>query len=123
MNQTKYQALLLGTDTKLAETVALVVRSGRRQHRLCRQLRGRVAGAANASAGSRADGFENRRKPTASTCCASSSIIRPPAPVFTIALAPGGETTPVLRAFDLGLNEFIQTARLKTACCGRGCAA
>ena len=26
MNQTKYQALLLGTDTKLAEAVALVIR-------------------------------------------------------------------------------------------------
>ncbi len=32
----------------------------------------------------------------------------PAASMLTIALAPGGDNTPVVRAFDLGLNEFIQ---------------
>jgi signal transduction histidine kinase/two-component SAPR family response regulator/HPt (histidine-containing phosphotransfer) domain-containing protein len=31
-----------------------------------------------------------------------------PAPVFTVAIVSGQEQTPVTRAFDLGLNEFIQ---------------
>jgi len=33
----------------------------------------------------------------------------PLTPVFTLALAPGGDQTPILRAFDLGLVEFVQT--------------
>ena len=108
MNQTKYQVLLLGADSKLAETVALALR---------------VDGASIGFAGnypaalkvlqthppdlvlldlrtSETDGLNLLRQlkhhPSA-------------APILTIALAPGGDHTPVLRAFDLGLAEFIQT--------------
>ena len=106
MNQTKYQALLVGTDQKLAEAVALVVR---------------LDGAGIGFAGSYSDALRTFQShppdlvlldlKTSETDCLN--LLRqlkhhPPAtPVFTIALAPGGEITPVLRAFDLGLNEFI----------------
>ena len=32
----------------------------------------------------------------------------PPTPMFTVAFASGGENSPAIRAFDLGLNEFVQ---------------
>ena len=106
MKQTKYQALLLGTDPKLAEAVALVVR-----------LDGASIGfASNCSAALLA--LQNQPPDlvlldlkTSETDCLN--LLRqlkqypPPIPVFTIALVPGGDNTPVVRALDLGLNEFI----------------
>jgi len=106
MNQTKYQALLLGTDTKLAEAVALVIR---------------LDGASISFAGNYPDALRalQTHPPDLVLMDLKTSeadalnLLRqikhhPPAtPVFTIALASGGENTPVIRAFDLGLNEFI----------------
>jgi signal transduction histidine kinase/HPt (histidine-containing phosphotransfer) domain-containing protein len=108
MNQSKYQALLLGTDTKLAEAVALVIR-----------LDGAAIGfAANYSDALRA--LQNHPPDVLLMDLKTSegdalNLLRQlkhhPAvtPVFTVALAPAGDNTPVIRAFDLGLNEFIQT--------------
>ena len=107
MNQTKYQALLLGSDPKLAEAVALVVR---------------LDGAGIGFAGNYSDALRalQNRPPDLVLLDLKTSeadalnLLRqlkhhPPAtPVFTIALAPGNDNTPVVRAFDLGLNEFIQ---------------
>jgi signal transduction histidine kinase/HPt (histidine-containing phosphotransfer) domain-containing protein len=107
MNQSKYQALLLGTDTKLAETVAQVLR---------------LDGASIGFAGNYADAIrvlqshppdlvllDLKTSETDSLNLLRQLKHHPPAtPVFTIALASGGETTPVIRAFDLGLNEFVQ---------------
>jgi DNA-binding response OmpR family regulator len=106
MNQTKYQALLLGADPKLAEAVALVVR---------------LDGASIGFAGNYADALRalQNHPPDLLLMDLKNSeadalnLLRelkhhPPAtPVFTVGMAPGGENTPVLRAFDLGLNEFI----------------
>ena len=107
MNQTKYQALLLGTDTKLAEAVALVIR-----------LDGANVGfAANCTDALRAlqmhppDVVLMDLKTSEGEALNLLRQLRHhplTAPVFTVALAPGGEITPVIRAFDLGLNEFIQ---------------
>jgi signal transduction histidine kinase/HPt (histidine-containing phosphotransfer) domain-containing protein len=107
MNQTKYQALLLGTDPKLAEAVAQVAR---------------LDGASIGFAGNYSDALRTLQSQppdlvlldfkTSETDCLN--LLRqlkqsPPAtPMLTIALVPGGENTPVVRAFDLGLNEFIQ---------------
>jgi signal transduction histidine kinase/HPt (histidine-containing phosphotransfer) domain-containing protein len=107
MNQTKYQALLLGSDSKLAEAVALVLR---------------LDGASIGFAGNYTDAvraLQNHALDLVLLDLKTSegdalNLLRqirhhPPAsPVFTIAFAPGGENTPVVRAFDLGLNEFIQ---------------
>jgi signal transduction histidine kinase/DNA-binding LytR/AlgR family response regulator len=106
MNQSKYQALLLGTDTKLAEAVALVIR---------------LDGANIGFASNCADALQALQMhppdlvlmdlKTSET--EALNLLRqlrnhPPAlPIFTVALAPGGEITPAIRAFDLGLNEFI----------------
>ncbi len=106
MNPTKYQALLLGTDSKLAEAVALVLR---------------LDGASVAFAGNFSDALralQNHAPDLVLLDLKTSeadalNLLRqlkhhPPAtPVFTLALAPGGDNTPVIRAFDLGLNEFI----------------
>ena len=108
MNQTNYLALLLGTDAKLAETVALVLR---------------LDGASMGFAENYADALRvlQNQPPDLVLLDLKTSetdglnLLRqlkhhPPAsPVFTIALAPGGDHTPVLRAFDLGLAEFIET--------------
>ncbi len=107
MIQTKYQALLLGTDTKLAEAVALVIR---------------LDGASIGFAGNYPDALRvlQTRPPDLVLMDLKTSetdalnLLRqlkhhPPAtPVFTVALAPGTDNTPVIRAFDLGLNEFVQ---------------
>jgi len=107
MNQTKYQALLLGGDAKLAEAVTLVLH---------------LDGASIGFAGNYSDALRilQTHPPdlllmdlkTAETD--SLNLLRqikhhPPAtPVLTIALAPNGDITPLIRAFDLGLNEFVQ---------------
>jgi signal transduction histidine kinase/HPt (histidine-containing phosphotransfer) domain-containing protein len=107
MNQTKYQALLLGTDSKLAEAVALVLR-----------LDGAVIG----FAGNYAEAMRvlQTHPPDVllldlkSAEADSLNLLRqlkhhPPAtPVMAVALTVGGEQTPAIRAFDLGLAELIQ---------------
>src|SRR5580704_8626190 len=107
MIQTKYQALLLGTDTKLAEAVALVIR---------------LDGASIGFAGNYPDALrvlqthppdlvlmDLKTSETDALNLLRQLKHHPPAtPVFTVALAPGADNTPVIRAFDLGLNEFIQ---------------
>jgi signal transduction histidine kinase/HPt (histidine-containing phosphotransfer) domain-containing protein len=106
MNQTKYQALFLGSDPKLADAVALVLR---------------LDGASIGYAGNYSDALRalQTHPPDLVLMYLKTSeadalnLLRqmkhhpPAAPVFTVALAPGGETTAVIRAFDLGLNEFI----------------
>ncbi len=107
MNQTKYQALLLGTDNKLAEALALVIR---------------LDGATISFAGNYPDALRalQTHPPDLVLLDLKTSeadalnLLRqlkhhpPTSTVFSVALAPGGENTPVIRAFDLGLNEFIQ---------------
>ena len=106
MNQSKYQALLLGTDAKLAEAVALVLR---------------LDGASIGFAGSFQEALKviQSHPPDLVFMDLKTSenealnLLRqlrhhPPAtPIFTIALAPAGESMPVIRAYDLGLNESI----------------
>ena len=106
MNQSKYQALLLGTDSKLAEAVALVLR---------------LDGASIGFVGNYSDALRALQnhaldlvlldlKTSEADALNLLRQIRhhPPAsPVFTMAFAPGGDNTPVVRAFDLGLNEFV----------------
>ncbi len=108
MNQVNYQALLLGTDAKLAEAVAQVLR---------------LDGASLGFAGNYADALrvlqssppdfvlmDLKTSDTDGLNLLRQLKHHPPAtPVFTLALAPGGDYTPVLRAFDLGLTDFIQT--------------
>jgi signal transduction histidine kinase/HPt (histidine-containing phosphotransfer) domain-containing protein len=106
MNQSKYKALLLGTDPKLAEAVALAIR---------------LDGASIGFAGNYSDALRALQihSPDLVLLDLKTSetdalnLLRQlkhhplAAPIFTIALAPGGEITPVVRAFDLGLTEFI----------------
>ena len=107
MNQSKYQALLLGTDPKLAEAVAQVIR---------------LDGASIGFAGNFSDALRTvqTHPPDLVLLDLKTSeadglnLLRQfkhhplTTPVVTIALAPSGDTTAVIRAFDLGLNEFIQ---------------
>ena len=106
MTQTKYQVLWLGNDPKLAAAVAYVLR---------------LDGAGLAFAGNYADALaalQNQPPGLVLLDLKTSetdalNLLRqirhhpPAAPVFTVALASGNEITTVLRAFDLGLNEFI----------------
>jgi len=106
MNQFRYQALLLGTDTKLAEAVALVLR-----------LDGANIGfAANYSDTLRV--LQNHPPDIIFLDLKTSeaealNLLRqlkshPPLdPVFTVALVGNGEHNSLLRAFDLGLNEMV----------------
>ena len=107
MNQTKYQALLLGDDSKLAEAVALVLR---------------LDGASVSFASNYADALRVMQTHPPDLLLLDLKTVEadalnllrqikhhPPAtPVFTLGLATSGENTPVIRAFDLGLTECIQ---------------
>jgi signal transduction histidine kinase/HPt (histidine-containing phosphotransfer) domain-containing protein len=107
MNQSKYQALLLGTDSKLADAVALVLR---------------LDGAGLGVTETYADALrvlQNHPPDLVLVDLKSSEVDglnllrqlknHPAAtPVFSVAFAPAGDNTPVVRAFDLGLTEFIQ---------------
>jgi signal transduction histidine kinase/two-component SAPR family response regulator/HPt (histidine-containing phosphotransfer) domain-containing protein len=108
MNQTKYQALLLGTDAKLSESVALVLR---------------LDGASVGYSANYADALRALQSHPPDLVLMdlktlevdSLNLLRQlkhhplPTPIFTVGLAPGADSTPVIRAFDLGLNEFVQT--------------
>ena len=106
MNQEKFQALLLGGDARLAEAVAAVVRL---------EGGGFVATALYEDAlrftqshppeillldwkTSEHDALNLLRQLKNSPAGNAS---------FNIALTPGGETNQILRAFDLGLNDFL----------------
>jgi signal transduction histidine kinase/HPt (histidine-containing phosphotransfer) domain-containing protein len=107
MNQLKYQALLLGTDPKLAESIAQVVR---------------LDGASIGFAGNYADALRTLQihppdlvlLDLKTSEADALNLLRqvkhhpPLSPFFTVALAPGGDSTVLIRAFDLGLNDFIQ---------------
>ena len=107
MNQFKYQALLLGTDSKLAETVALVLR-------LDGANIGFVENYADALRVLQTHPPDLVLLDLKSAEMDGLNLLRqirhyPPAtPVFTVAFAPGGEPAPAVRAFDLGLHEFVQ---------------
>ncbi len=107
MNPNKYHALLLGSDHKLAETLLLVVR---------------LDGGTLGSVSNYADALRYLQthppdfvfldlKSTEADCL---NLLRQlkhhplPLPVFTVAFGAVGETAATLRAFDLGLNEYIQ---------------
>ncbi len=122
MHQTKFQVLLLGNDTKLTEAMTLAIRLDN----------GNIGVASTYADALR---FIQNHPPDVvlldlkSTEADSLSLLRQikhhpfPTPVVTIGLSPGGESTTVLRAFDLGLNELVQLptenglfrARLRTA--------
>ena len=106
MSQLKYQVLLLGTDARLSDAVMQIIR---------------LDGGSIGFAGNYADAlrYVQNHPPdlvlldvkSAEVDCLNllrqfkhNSVSHP---VFTIALAPAGDTTPVLRAFDLGLNEVV----------------
>ncbi|HUC86209.1 MAG TPA: response regulator, partial [Candidatus Acidoferrales bacterium] len=103
----KYQALLLGCDTKLAEAVALVLH---------------LDGAGVGFAGNYSDALRvlQTHPPDLllldlkNSEADSLNLLRQikhyplPTPVMSMALAPGGDQTPIIRAFDLGLTEFVQ---------------
>jgi signal transduction histidine kinase/DNA-binding LytR/AlgR family response regulator len=108
MNEHKYQALLLGSDHSLAESLMQAVRQD-----------GGTLGAV--SHGEEALKWLHGHAPdivfldlqsTGEECLNFLRQLKQhplPAPVFTIGFGPGGETPATLRAFGLGLNEFIQT--------------
>ncbi len=108
MSQLKFQVLLLSVDAKLAETLSLLIR-----------LDGGTASLVTTCA--EALQFARNHPPDlilldVKTAEAESlNLLRhlksspPPLPVYTIMMAPAGDNSGVLRAFDMGLNEFIQT--------------
>ena len=107
MNPKKYQALLLGSDLKLAEALLVVVR---------------LDGSNLGTAGSYAEALRYVQahppdfifldlKSAEADCL---NLLRQlkhypvPLPVLTVGFGVAGETSATLRAFDLGLNEYIQ---------------
>ena len=108
MNPNKYHALLLGADHKLAETLLLVVR---------------LDGGTLGSAANYADAlryvqahppdfvFLDLKSAEADCLNLLRQLKHHPLrlPVFSLAFGTAGETAATLRAFDLGLNEYIQT--------------
>ncbi len=107
MSQLKYQVLHLGTDTRLVDALLQLIR---------------LDGGNISFAGNYADALRHvqNHPPDLVLLDVKSSEIEclnllrqfkhnaASTPLITIALAPAGDSTPVMRAFDLGLNEFIQ---------------
>jgi signal transduction histidine kinase/HPt (histidine-containing phosphotransfer) domain-containing protein len=107
MNLNKFQALLLGNDARLVETVSLAIR----------QDGGSLGFAANYAEMLRSLQthppdlllLDLRTSEADSLNLLRQLKTHPPAtPVFTIAFALATDSTAVLRAFDLGLNELVQ---------------
>ena len=107
MNPKKYQALLLGSDLKRAEALLVVVR-------LDGSNLGTAANYAEALRYVQAhppDFIFLDLKSTEADCL---NLLRQlkhypvPLPVLTVGFGVAGETSATLRAFDLGLNEYIQ---------------
>jgi signal transduction histidine kinase/ActR/RegA family two-component response regulator/HPt (histidine-containing phosphotransfer) domain-containing protein len=107
MSQLKYQVLLLGTDARLADALLQLIRLDGGNLGFV----GNYADALNHALNHPPDLVLLDVKSAEVECL---NLLRqfkhnPTAhPAFTIALAPAGDNTPVLRAFDQGLNEFIQ---------------
>ncbi len=108
MNPIKFQALLLANDAKLAEALSLAIRMDA----------GSLGFASNYTESLRAmqthppDVLLLDLKSAEADCLNLLRQLKHHAlstPIFSIALAPATDTTAVLRAFDLGLNDFIQT--------------
>ena len=107
MNHNKLQVLLLGSDAKLAEAVSLVVRLDG----------GNIGATSNYTDALR---FLQNHPPDVvvldlkSAEADSLNLLRQlkhhplSNPAFTIALSPSSDSNAVLRAYDLGLNDFIQ---------------
>jgi signal transduction histidine kinase/HPt (histidine-containing phosphotransfer) domain-containing protein len=107
MQPTKFQVLLLGNDAKLSEAMLLAVRLDN----------GNLGHAATYADALR---FIQNHPPDLvlldlKSCEADSlNLLRQikhhpfPTPVVTLGLSPAGESTAVMRAFDLGMNELIQ---------------
>ena len=108
MNPNKYSALLLGSDHKLAETLLLVVR-------LDGGNLGSVSNYADALRYVQTHPPDFIFLDLKSAEADGLNLLRQlkhhplPLPVFSIAFSAAGETSATLRAFDLGLNEYIQT--------------
>ena len=108
MNPTKYHALLLGADHRLAEALLVVVR-------LDGGTLGSVPNYADALKYVQAHPPDFIFLDLKSTEADSLNLLRqlkhnpPPLPVFSIGFGVPGETSATLRAFDLGLNEYIPT--------------
>ena len=108
MNPNKYHALLLGSDQKLAETLLVVAR-------LDGSTLGSVSHYADALKYVQTHPPDFIFLDLKSVESDSLNLLRQikhnplPLPVFTIAFGVAGETSATLRAFDLGLNEYIQT--------------
>ena len=106
MSQLKYQVLLLGNDSKLAEAALQIIR-----------LDGGNVGFVTTYAD--ALHYVQNHPPDLVMLDVKSAEVEclnllrqfkhnaTTQPVFTVALAPSGDSTAVLRAFDLGLNDFI----------------
>ena len=107
MHQTKFQVLLLGNDTKLTEAMTLAIRLDHGHLGLAPTYPDALR-------------FIQTHLPDVvlldlKSCEADSlNLLRQlkhhpfPTPVVTIGLSPGGESTAVLRAFDLGMHELVQ---------------
>jgi signal transduction histidine kinase/HPt (histidine-containing phosphotransfer) domain-containing protein len=106
MNPNKCHALLLGSDPKLAEPLRLVVR---------------LDGGTLGSAANYADAlryvqtqspdfvFLDLKSAEADCLNLLRQLKHHPLPVFSFAFGAAGDPAATLRAFDLGLNEYIQT--------------
>jgi signal transduction histidine kinase/two-component SAPR family response regulator/HPt (histidine-containing phosphotransfer) domain-containing protein len=108
MNPIKFQALLLANDAKLLEALSLAIR---------------MDGGSISFAGNYAEALRSIQThppdllllDLKSTEADSLNLLRqlkhypPVTPIYSIALAPTSDLTALLRAFDLGLNETIQT--------------
>ena len=107
MSQKNIQVVLLGTDAKLAETISMLAR-----HEDCLfNLAGNYADALRLVQTSSTDIvlLDLKSAETDGLNLLRQLKHHPPIkPVFTIGLAAGNETTSLLRAFDIGLNENIQ---------------
>ena len=106
MNYNKFQVLLLGGDARLAEAVANVVRledggfaDTADYEGVLRPLASHPPEILLLDLKSSENDALNSLRHLKSSPAASS--------VFTIGLAPGGDTNAILRAFDLGLNDFV----------------
>ncbi|MDR3458848.1 MAG: response regulator [Verrucomicrobiae bacterium] len=108
MNPIKFQALLLANDAKLVEALSLAIR---------------MDGGSLGFAGNYAEALRSLQThppdllllDMKSAEADSLNLLRQlkhhptPTPVFSIALASGTESTAVLRAYDLGLNDTVHT--------------
>ena len=107
MQPTKFQVLLLGNDAKLTEAMSVTIRLDNGNIGLAATY----ADALRFIQNHPPDVVLLDLKSTEADCLSLLRQIKHQpfaVPVVTLGLSPGGESTTVLRAFDLGLNELIQ---------------